>query len=127
MEEVPHASQETVEAVEGVHLTQLAVGERMSVQHFHIEPGAAVPEHSHPHEQVGYVARGTFTFTVGSGGSDTDQGADDASEHDEFVVGPGDSYSIPGDEPHAAHNEGEEPVSGIDVFSPPRTNPDWQD
>lgn len=23
--------------------------------------------------------------------------------------------------------DGEEPVSGIDVFSPPRANPDWQD
>lgn len=127
MEEVPHASRETVEAVDGVHLTQLAVGERMSVQHFHIEPGAVVPEHSHPHEQVGYVARGTFTFTVDSKGSETGQGTDDGDEDDEFVVGPGDSYSIPGGELHAAHNEGEEPVSGIDVFSPPRTNPDWQE
>ncbi|MFB6073612.1 MAG: cupin domain-containing protein, partial [Haloarculaceae archaeon] len=51
MEEVPHAARETVEAAEGVHLTQLAVGERMSVQHFHIEPGARVPEHDHRHEQ----------------------------------------------------------------------------
>jgi quercetin dioxygenase-like cupin family protein len=123
MEEVPHASQVTVEAVDGVHLTQLAVGERMSVQHFHVEPGAAVPAHSHHHEQVGYVARGTFTFTVGADGSGTEGGEAEA----EFVVGPGDSYSIPGGEPHAARNDGEEPVSGIDVFSPPRPNPDWQE
>ena len=111
MEEVPHASRETVEAVDGVHLTQLAVGERMSVQHFHFEPGADVPEHSHPHEQVGFVASGTLTFTV---------------DGEEYVVGSGDSYSIPGGEPHAARNDGSDPVSGIDVFSPPRTDPDWR-
>ncbi|WP_225335474.1 cupin domain-containing protein [Halomicrobium urmianum] len=112
MEEVPHATRETVEAVEGVHLTQLAVGERMSVQHFHFEPGAGVPEHSHRHEQVGYVDQGTLTFAV---------------DGEEFTVGPGDSYVIPGDEPHSAENRGEEPVSGVDVFSPPREDPDWMD
>ena len=110
METVQHSARETVEAVEGVHLTQLAVGEDMSVQHFHFEPGAAVPEHSHHHEQVGYLTRGTFTFVV---------------DGEEYVLGPGDSYSIPGDEPHAAENRTEEPVEGLDVFAPPRANPDW--
>ncbi|WP_276272798.1 cupin domain-containing protein [Haloarcula litorea] len=112
MHEVSQAGSETVEAVDGVHLTALAAGEAMSVQHFHIEPGAEVPEHSHHHEQVGYVVRGTFTFAV---------------DGEEFVVGPGDSYAIPGGEPHRAENRTEEPVSGIDVFSPPRTDPDWAD
>lgn len=127
MDEVPHASQETVEVVDGVYLTQLAAGERMNIQHFHIEPGAAVPAHSHRHEQVGYVARGTFTFTVDGGRSGTSRGEDQGSDDQEFVVGPGDSYCIPGDERHTARNEGKEPVSGIDVFSPPRVNPDWQE
>jgi quercetin dioxygenase-like cupin family protein len=126
MREVPHASQETVEAVDGVHLTQLAVGEQMSVQHFHIEPDAMVPEHSHPHEQVGYVARGTLTFTVPDAEGDRTGSTGDVG-YEEVVVGPGDSYGIPGDEPHAAENRGSELVSGIDVFCPPRANPDWQD
>jgi quercetin dioxygenase-like cupin family protein len=112
MEIVQHSARETVEAVDGVHLTQLAVGEEMSVQHFHIEPGATVPEHSHHHEQVGFIVQGTLAFEV------------DGEEH---VVGPGDSYVIPGGEPHSAENRSEEPVSGIDVFSPPRANPDWMD
>jgi len=112
MQEVPHAASETVEAVDGVHLTQLAVGEAMSLQHFHIEPGATVPQHSHPHEQVGLVFRGTFTFTV---------------DGEEYVIGPSDSYVVPGGEPHAAVNETDEPVVGVDVFSPPRENPDWRD
>jgi quercetin dioxygenase-like cupin family protein len=112
MEEVPQAASETVEAVEGVHLTQLAVGERMSAQQFHIEPDAVVPEHSHEHEQIGFVVRGACTFCIGD---------------EEFVVSSGDSYVIPGDEPHRVENRTDEPVTGIDVFSPPRTNPDWRD
>jgi len=112
METVQHSARETVEAVDGVHLTQLAVGAEMSVQHFHIEPGATVPEHSHHHEQVGYVSGGTCVFLV------------DGAEH---VVGPGDSYRIPGDEPHAVENRSEEPVDGIDVFAPPRADPDWME
>ncbi|MBV0925116.1 cupin domain-containing protein [Halomicroarcula limicola] len=112
MQEVPQAASETVEAVDGVHLTQLAVGEAMSVQHFHIEGGAVVPEHGHPHEQVGFVVHGTATFEV---------------DGEEYVIGPGDSYVIPGDEPHRVENRTDEPVSGIDVFSPPRTDVDWRD
>jgi len=112
MEFVQHSARETVEAVEGVHLTQLAVGEAMSVQHFHIEPGAVVPEHSHHHEQTGYVMSGSGVFTI---------------DGEEYPTGPGDSYAIDSDLPHSLENPTEEPLSGIDVFSPPRANPDWQD
>lgn len=110
MDEVPRVSRDTIEAVEGVHLTPLAAGERMSAQHFHVEPGAVVPEHSHPHEQIGYVVRGSLTF---------------AAAGSEFVVGAGDSFCIPPEEPHEARNLTEEPVAGLDVFSPPRADPDW--
>lgn len=99
-----------VEAVDGVHLAQLVAGERMSIQHFHIEPDAVVPEHSHEHEQLGFVYRGSLTFRVGS---------------DDIVIGTGESYAIPAHEPHGVLNHGEDPVSGIDVFAPPRANPDW--
>ena len=112
METSAPADGETVEVVDGVHLTQLCVGSEMSAQHFHIEPGATVPEHSHEHEQVGEVTRGTLTFVV------------DGEEH---VVAAGESYVIPGDEPHSAENRQDEPVQGIDVFSPPRSNPDWME
>ncbi|RBI63688.1 cupin domain-containing protein [halophilic archaeon] len=100
------------EAVDGVFLTQLAAGERMSVQHFHIEPGATVPEHSHRHEQAGFVYASALTFLV---------------DGEEFVIEENDSYSVPGGEPHAAENRTDDPVRGIDVFSPPRTDPDWRD
>lgn len=114
MERVPLDAVDPTEAVPGVHLAQLAVGEEMSVQQFHIEAGEDVPMHSHPHEQTGYIVEGELTFVVGD-------------EREEVVVGPGDSYVIPGDEAHGAENRGDVPVKGIDIFSPPRANPDWQE
>lgn len=110
MERVPLAEQTTVEAVEGVHLTQLAAGAEMSVQHFRIEPDAVVPEHSHPHEQAGWVASGEGVFVV---------------DGEEIAVGPGDSYVVPGGEPHSVAGRGDEPLVGVDIFHPPRENPDW--
>ncbi|WP_336036343.1 cupin domain-containing protein [Halobacterium yunchengense] len=112
MDTVELTETDVVEAVEGVHLAQLAVGEEMSVQHFHIEPGAAVPEHDHPHEQAGFVYEGALTFRV---------------DGEEYVVTGGESYTIPGGEAHAAVNRGDQRVRGVDVFHPARANPDWLD
>lgn len=109
MHAVDRAVRETVEPVEGVHLTQLAAGERMSVQQFHIEPGARIPIHDHPHEQIGYVHDGALTLL-------------DADETT-LTITTGESYAIPGGERHAAENRGDVPVAGVDVFSPPREGP----
>jgi quercetin dioxygenase-like cupin family protein len=105
---------EPTEAADDVYLALLAGGDEMNVQHFRIEPGASVPVHDHPHEQVGYIVAGELTFVAGEDG-------------EEIVVGPGDSYSLAGGEPHGAENRGDDPVVGIDVFSPPRDNPPWLD
>ena len=110
MERVGLSERETIEAVEQVHLTQLAAGERTSIQGFEIEPGATVPEHSHHHEQTGFVYEGELTFLVGG---------------EEFAVSAGESFTIPGDEPHAAVNRGDGVVRGVDVFAPARPDPDW--
>ena len=112
MESVSLSDEQVVEAVEGVHLAQLATGDRMSIQHFDFEVDAAVPEHDHEHEQSGFIYAGVLTFLI---------------DGEEVVCGPGDSYVIPGDTPHGAENRGDNPVRGIDVFSPPRPNPDWQE
>lgn len=111
MDVVPDTAVEAVEAVENVSLTQGAAGDQTSIQRFEIEPGAQVPEHDHHHEQIGVITAGVLTFVV------------DGENH---VLEAGDTYVIPGDEPHAAENRGETPVVGYDIFSPPRTNPDWQ-
>lgn len=118
METVEQAEVETVEVVDGVHLTQMAAGERMSVQHFHFEPGAGVPEHGHDQEQVGIVYRGSMRFTVP---------ATEAGGTRDFVVASGESYAIPGGEPHEAVNDGDVPAVGIDVFSPPRVLSPWEE
>lgn len=112
MEHVSAAAEPTVEAVEGVHLTQLAVGERTSVQAVRMDPGSVVDRHHHPHEQAGYLFAGELTFIL-----------EDGSER---VVSAGESFVFASDEPHAAENRGNEPVLGVDVFSPPRPDPDWR-
>jgi quercetin dioxygenase-like cupin family protein len=111
MEVTRTGESETVEAEPGVHLTQLAIGAECSVQGVRIEPEGEVPEHSHPHEQVGFVYEGELTFLL---------------EGDEAItVGAGGSYRLEGGEIHAAENKGGTTVRAIDVFSPPRPNPGW--
>ncbi|ELZ07574.1 cupin domain-containing protein [Natrialba aegyptia] len=111
MERRSLADVDSTEAAEGVHLALMAGSDSMNVQHFEIEPGATVEEHSHPHEQTGFIYEGELTFRT---------------DGDELVCGPGDSYALPGDQPHAAENRGEVTVRGVDIFSPPRENPTWQ-
>jgi Mannose-6-phosphate isomerase len=111
MEYTSHDPGADVEAVPGVHLSRLAAGEHMSVQHFTVEPGTTVPEHSHHHEQAGFIYEGTLTFVLADGS--------------EVAVTAGDSYDLAGEEVHGAVNRGDVPVKGVDVFSPPRTDPDW--
>lgn len=112
MERVSSDDADATEAVDGVSLAALVGGERMTVQHFEIEPGARVPEHDHPHEQTGFLYEGELVF----------HGDDEAT-----VVSAGDSYTIPGGEAHAVENRGEEVARGVDVFSPPRDDPAWRE
>jgi quercetin dioxygenase-like cupin family protein len=93
------------EVVSGVHNMAMLEGERTNLLRFRIEPGESVPEHSHPHEQIGYIIGGEATFRT---------------DGETRTLGPGDAYRIPGGEPHRLDNDGSEPVLGIDVFSPPR-------
>lgn len=103
---------DSAEVIDGVELAQLAAGERMSVQHFDIGPGAVVDDHSHEHEQAGYLFSGELLFVV---------------EGEEYPVGEGDSYVIPARAVHSAENCGDDPAVGIEIFSPPRSTPPWAD
>jgi quercetin dioxygenase-like cupin family protein len=69
-----------------------------------MEPRAVVPEHEHPHEQMGMVLEGTAEFTVGGV---------------RRVLGPGDLYRIPGNVRHQVVAL-DDPVRALDVFHPPR-------
>lgn len=104
------ADVESTEALDGVELAQLLSGEQMNIQHFAIEPGADVGAHEHDAEQAGQLFAGELSWIV-----------DGAS----YVTEAGDSYIIPGNAVHAVENIGDETAVGIDIFSPPRANPDW--
>ncbi len=110
MEHVSLSDRHSSEATDGVYLALLAGSESMTVQHFEIEPGAVVDQHSHPNEQTGFIYEGELVFLT---------------DGEEIVCEPGDSYAIPGDQPHGVENRGDETVRGVDIFSPPREQPNW--
>lgn len=68
------------------------------------EPGGVVPEHAHPHEQMGYLVSGRLEFTVGG--------------HTR-TLNPGDLWRIPGGVPHRVVAV-DGPAVALDVFHPVR-------
>lgn len=87
----------------GVHIHACAA-DQMMLSYVDIEPHAVVPEHSHPHEQVGMVIVGKAVFTIGD---------------EEKTLGPGDMYRIPGNVLHKVVAL-DEPVKALDIFTPVR-------
>lgn len=87
----------------GVVRRTLTSGDRTTLVEVTLAAGSIVPSHSHPHEQIGYVVRGRVTFQIG----------DRVQE-----LGAGDSYCVPGGEPHEVHTL--EDAVCIDIFSPVR-------
>ena len=59
--------------------------EKMTLAYWEVEAGAALPEHSHPHEQIANVLEGEFELTVNG---------------ESRVLIPGQVAVIPGDVPH---------------------------
>jgi quercetin dioxygenase-like cupin family protein len=74
-----------------------------------IEPGIAVPEHSHENEQIGILTGGSLTFRIGG---------------EERELRPGGTWVIPANVPHSVL-AGTGGARLIEVFAPPRT--DWAD
>jgi quercetin dioxygenase-like cupin family protein len=69
-----------------------------------LEPGSAVLDHAHPHEQMGYLVSGRLEFTVGGLTRD---------------LGPGDTWRIPGGVRHSVRAL-DGPAVALDVFHPIR-------
>lgn len=114
MDRITEADREHAEVTPGVYLADLAAGEKASMKHWRVEPGATLPTHRHHNEQIGYVISGTLVARVERDGA-----------VEEVRLEPGDSYVFSGDEIHGAENPGDEPAIGIGVLSPPRGEPDW--
>ncbi len=62
-------------------------GERLTLAVVELEPGAVAEEHSHEHEQLGMVLRGSLRFRVGE---------------EERELGPGETWEIPSNTLHRA-------------------------
>jgi quercetin dioxygenase-like cupin family protein len=91
------------ELVPGVR-SHLFWGERLMFSFVEMAPHSAVPEHSHPHEQMGVVLEGAFELQIGD---------------ERRMLGPQDVFLIPGGVRHAAWTH-DRPVRLLDAFSPPR-------
>lgn len=87
----------------GVEMKTLVHGGKTLMAEFLLKKGSAVPSHSHPHEQTGYLVKGRLQFTIGS---------------DEFDAAPGDSWCIAGGVEHGV--EVVEDAVVLEVFSPVR-------
>ncbi len=79
-------------------------GEGAMINLIDFEPGAVVPVHSHPHEQLGLCLRGTQVLVIAGV---------------EYPIGPMQGYVIPGGVEHGAHC-GPEGATVVDVFQPVR-------
>lgn len=92
-----------VEMLPGVVRRTMTDGAHMMLCEVRMDAGSVVPDHTHPHEQTGYLVSGRIRLQV----------AGEARE-----LAPGDCWMIPGGVPHEA--AALEPAVFIDVFSPPR-------
>lgn len=79
-------------------------GEAMMLSVVTFEPGSVVPEHAHPHEQMGLMISGRLEFTVGGLTR---------------VLGPGDRWKIPGGVVHSVRALDGQALA-LDVFHPVR-------
>jgi quercetin dioxygenase-like cupin family protein len=79
-------------------------GEKMLMSLVDIEPGAALPLHSHPHEQHGTIMAGVLHMTI---------------DGETRALTAGDIYVIPGGIVHGAE-AGPEGAQVLDIFAPVR-------
>ena len=94
---------ESRQLLDGINLTTLVHGDKTLMGQFKITKGAAIPTHSHPHEQTGIMISGKLRFIVDGEIKDVEAG---------------DSWCLPGGVEHSA--EALEDTVVIEVFSPVR-------
>lgn len=90
---------------DGIRMTAMTGG-RMMVNWVRLEPGATVPDHEHPHEQVGLVLEGEIEMTIGG---------------ETLLIGPDTAYVVPGGVRHQGVG-GPNGCLVLDIFSPPRAD-----
>jgi quercetin dioxygenase-like cupin family protein len=89
--------------IDGIKM-QAIMGDKMMANWVWLDPNTEMPEHEHPHEQVGAVLEGQLEL----------------STPDEVqVVKPGEAYLVPGGVRHKGV-AGPDGCLVLDIFSPPR-------
>ena len=96
----------SVEALNPLLGRHFVVGQNIMLARVLLKKGCIVPEHSHPNEQLTFIAEGALKFWI---------------DGKEIVVGAGEVLTIPPNMPHKA--EALEDTVDFDVFNPPRA--DW--
>jgi quercetin dioxygenase-like cupin family protein len=91
------------QVLDGIRQKTLVHGDKTLMVEFRLRQNAALPLHSHPHEQTGYLVAGHIRLTIGE------------VVHD---VRPGDSWCISGGTLHGAESVAESVA--VEVFSPVR-------
>lgn len=93
------------EAFPGVTGKILFGGKNLMFLLVEIKGAGIVPEHSHPHEQMGICLSGRAEFRAGG---------------QTAIVGAGTAYWLRSNEAHSVRVVGEGGATFLDVFSPPR-------
>jgi len=83
----------------------LALGKSMLMYYIEYEAKMTFPEHSHPHEQVGYCIKGEGEIGIGK---------------EIIKIKSGCGYHIPSNVVHYEKNTSEEPLLCVDIFCPVR-------
>jgi quercetin dioxygenase-like cupin family protein len=100
---VPAGSGSQHQIFPGVAICTTA-GQALMLSMVTFEPDAVVPDHAHPHEQMGILISGRLEFTVGGVTR---------------ILKPGDMWRIPGNILHGVRAL-EGPAVALDVFHPIR-------
>ncbi len=95
-----------IEALNPLLGRHFVVGQNIMLARVLLKKGCIVPEHSHPNEQLTFIAEGALKFWV---------------DGKVIVVNAGEVLAIPPNMPHKA--EALEDTVDFDVFNPPRA--DW--
>ncbi len=89
--------------VKGVEI-KLVSGDKLTMVFYRIAPEAIIPEHSHPHEQIGTVIKGSLELQI---------------DDEKRVVYEGSVYIVPSNVTHSGKCL-ESETQLIETFSPPR-------
>ena len=94
---------EALQLKEGVERRILAYNGKLMTVEFSFKKGTTGDPHKHPHEQVGYIAKGSFEVTCGD---------------EKKIISKGDSYYVPSNVIHGVLALEDGII--VDVFTPIR-------